>query len=143
MIKTFRGQIADGAQDTIVLHTNDGSTGYRIVKFQVMQDEPGQESTEHTVKIYKTKQTTVDNTVNFSDGHLLGVALWHKHSGVTYPSDNTVIFDTEVFNQDIYLTHVDTDGTYPCNYYVELEQMKLDKAENTVATLKNIRNLQP
>ena len=28
----------DGAQDTIVLHTNNGSVGYRIVKFQMMGD---------------------------------------------------------------------------------------------------------
>jgi len=31
MIKTFRGLIADNAIDVIVLHTNDGYTGYRIV----------------------------------------------------------------------------------------------------------------
>ena len=142
MIKTFRGLIADGAQDTIVLHTNDGSTGYRIVKFQVMQDEPGQESAEHTLKIYKVSQTTIDNKVDFSDNTLLGVALWHKHSGVTYPSDNSVIFDQEVFNQDIYVTHEDTDGSGPANYYIELEQVKLDLTENTVATLKDIRNLE-
>jgi len=41
MIKTFRGLIADGETDTIVLHTNDGSIGYRIVKFQVIQEQPG------------------------------------------------------------------------------------------------------
>jgi len=28
-----------------------------------------------------------------------------------------------------------------CNYYLELEQFKLDLNENTVATLKNIRNI--
>jgi len=140
-IKTFRGLIADGAEDVVLIHTNDGSIGYRIVKFQVMQDEPGQESAEHTVKIYKTSQTTIDNKVDFSDQRLLAVALWHKHSGVTYPSDNTVIFDREIFNQDIYITHEDTDGSAPANYYIELEQMKLDLNENTVATLKDIRNL--
>jgi len=140
-IKTFRGLIADGAQDTIVLHTNTGSVGYRIVKFQVMQDEPGQESAEHTLKIYKTSQTVIDNKVDFSDQRLLGVGLWHKHSGVTYPSDNTVIFDREIFNQDIYITHQDTDGSAPANYYMELEQIKLDLNENTVATLKDIRNV--
>ena len=30
----------------------------------------------------------------------------------------------------------------PVNYYVELEQMKLDLNENTVATLKDIRNIE-
>ena len=40
-IKTFRGLMAADTQDTIVLHTNTGSTGYRIVKFQIMGNTPG------------------------------------------------------------------------------------------------------
>ena len=28
-----------------------------------------------------------------------------------------------------------------CNYHIELEQMKLDLSEQTVATLKDIRNV--
>jgi len=36
MIKTFRGLIPNDTQDTIVLHTNDGSTGYRIAKLEIM-----------------------------------------------------------------------------------------------------------
>jgi len=55
MIKTFRGMMVDGAQDTIVLHTNDGSTGYRIVKFQIMMEQPGNTAQESVVKIYKVE----------------------------------------------------------------------------------------
>ena len=49
------------------------------------------------------------------------------------------IFDNTIVNQDIYITHSDIVGTTPCNYYLELEQVKLDLNENTVATLKDIR----
>ena len=39
-IKSFRGLLKNGTQDTVVLHTNTGSTGYRIKKFQIMlQDD--------------------------------------------------------------------------------------------------------
>jgi len=141
-IKTFRGLIASGAQDTIVLHTNDGSTGYRIVKFQCIQSEPGELSVEQTLKIYKISQTSVDNTVNFSDQTLLAVGRWHKSSGDAYNPSETVIFDNEIFNQDIYITNSDVGGSAAAaNYYIELEQIKLDLNENTVATLKDIRNL--
>ena len=34
------------------------------------------------------------------------------------------------------------DETGLVNYYIELEQMKLDLSENTVATLKDIRNIE-
>jgi len=142
MIKTYRGLIASGAQDTIVLHTNTGAMGYRIVKFQCIQSEPGELSVEQTLKIYKVNQTTIDNTVDFSDNTLLGVGLWHKSSGEAYNPSETVIFDKEIFNQDIYITHSDVGGSAAaCNYYLELEQVKLDLNQNTVATLKDIRNV--
>ena len=55
--------------------------------------------------------------------------------------NHIVTFDGEIFNQDIFVTHVDTEGALECNYYIELEQMALDLNEQTVATLKDIRNV--
>jgi len=141
-IKTFRGLMTDGAQDTIVLHTNDGSIGYRIKKFQVIQNTPGTgQSVEACMKIYKIQQTAVDNVVDFSDQTLLGVAYYQDNNGTAENSTLDVIFDSEVFNQDIFITHIDSDGAVPMNYYIELEQFRLDLSESTVATLKDIRNL--
>jgi len=142
MIKTFRGMIADGEQDTIVLHTNDGSTGYRIVKFDIIGNKPFAEDQEDIVKIYKVEQSSVTAEVNFSDQTLLAVAIM---SNENFPSssfmfEQHVIFDKEIFNQDIYVTHKDEATGQDCNYYLELEQVKLDLSESTVATLKDIRN---
>jgi len=81
MIKTFRGLIVDGGQDTIVLHTNDGSTGYRIVKFEVMPNTPGGADYESVTQIWKVEQSTVTATVDFSDQTLLGVAFWSGRGG--------------------------------------------------------------
>ena len=44
------------------------------------------------------------------------------------------------FNQDIYITLRCHNAAADVNYYIELEQVKLDLNENTVATLKDIRN---
>jgi len=141
MIKTFRGQIVDGGQDTIVLHTNDGSTGYRIVKFQIMSHKPFTNNDEHILKVYKVEQTTIDGVVDLSDNTLLGVAIINNSAaGYTSPSVPTIIFDHEIFNQDIYVTHWSDSGADACNYYIELEQVKLSVDESTVATLKDIRN---
>jgi len=142
MIKTFRGLIADGAQDTVVLHTNDGSTGYRIVKFELMVGAPGSTTQQSVVKVYKTSQTTIDGLVNFSDNTLLAVGYQGDATGDINNAlpTNAVIFDSEIFNQDIYVTHKDVDVGKDCNYYIELEQMPLDLNESTVATLKDIRN---
>jgi len=141
-IKTYRGLIASGEQDTIVLHTNDGSIGYRIVKFQGIGPEPGTTPMESTMKIYKVPQTTKDNAVDFSDQRLLAVCYISDNAGRQLDINNAVVVDNEIFNQDIYVTHEDTlnDPVQPMNYYIELEQVKLDLNENTVATLKDIRN---
>ena len=140
MIKTFRGSMLHNTQDTIVLHTNDGSMGYRIVKLELIGAEPGEQSQESTVKIYKVSQTTVDNTIDFSDNTLLAAGYYQDGHEVSQPSSLDIIFDKEVFNQDIYVTNHNSDGSYAINYYIELEQVKLDIGENTVATLKDIRN---
>jgi len=144
-IKTFRGLIAHNTQDTIVLHTNDGSTGYRIVKFQIMNKEAGASANEleSTVKIYKVQQTTIDAEIDFSENTLLGAAQLGTHGSFgTYPQSTIIIFDSEIFNQDIYITHTNLHADVsPVNYYIELEQVRLDLSENTVATLKDIRNI--
>ena len=141
-IKTFRGLIADGAQDTITLHTNNGSTGYRIKNFDIITTRPGYDDYESIIKIYSVPQTAVDSVIDFSSQDLLGVAFQAGHaSSHAYPTTQVIIFDNMVFNQDIYVTHTELRSTIACNYMIELEQVKLDLNENTVATLKDIRNL--
>lgn len=140
-IVSFRGLIADGGQDTIVLHTIDGSTGYKLTKFQIISNSPTTKAPESILKIYSKPQTAVDATVDFSDQTLLAVAfLKHGSTNTTYDTE-IILFDNVTFNQDIYLTHVDASDNSSMNYYIELEQMPLDLNENTVATLKDIRNI--
>jgi hypothetical protein len=146
-IKSFRGKLADDAIEQIFLHTNTGSTGYRIKKFQIMPGNPTADNMEAKVKIYKIPQTAASNTIDFEDQTLLAAAYIENHDGTSAGFSNftnAVIFDNEVFNQDIYITlkagsGAGTDGV---NYYFELEQVKLDLNENTVATLKDIRNIE-
>jgi len=142
-IKSFRAQIADLTVDTISLSTNNGSTGYKIKKFNIISAAPGNTDYEHVVKIYSIPQTTasVDGTIDFSDNTLLGVAYMKEIQSGSNPPTQVIVFDNMVFNQDIYVTHRDMATGEKCNYYIELEQVKLDLNENTVATLKDIRNI--
>jgi hypothetical protein len=144
-IKSFRGKLADGAVETIPLHTNNGSTGYRIVKFEIVTDAPSVTS-EHLCQIWSTESSAeagkTASTIDFSDNTLLAVALWSNDSSAqTYSDDFHVVFDNMTFNQDIYVTNQTINGSNGCNYHIELEQIKLSLDENTVATLKDIRNI--
>jgi len=140
-IKSFRGLMASNTIDTISLHTNNGATGYRIIKFEIMSPDAS-ENIESTMKIYKTPQTVTNDDINFSDNTLLAAAIiTQSATGQNYPEDQTIIFDGETFNQDIYITLAGGDYDASINYYIELEQFKLALDENTVATLKDIRNV--
>ena len=143
-IKSFRGLLADGAIEQTHLHTNDGSTGYKIVKFKLMPHifGAGSGELESIVKIYKTPQTTADELIDFSDNTLLAAAIINNDSNADiYPTVLTTVFDNEIFNQDIYVTHKNNHSDAAAvSFYFELEQMKLDLQQNTMATLKDIRN---
>jgi hypothetical protein len=139
-IKSFRGFIPDDSQQTIALHTKTGSTGYRIVKFEVMSPDANS-NVEAVLKIYKIEQTTNTSDVDFSDNTLLAAALVNDTTDRNYMPIPIVTFDREIFNQDIYITNKGQDNPSSLNYYIELEEIRLDLTENTVATLKDIRNI--
>jgi hypothetical protein len=140
-IKSFRGQIADNGIDTISLHTNDGSTGYRIKKFEIISQDVADSATEHIMQLFTIPQATASQFIDFSNQTLLGVSVTTSLNNM-YAGQTKIIFDNMTFNQDIYLTHVDAAGAVPANYYIELEQISLALDENTVATLKDIRNIE-
>ena len=141
-IKSFRGLIADDAIETIPLSTNDGSIGYKIVKFETIYQNPAGLSAEGVMKIFTIPQTTTNSTIDFSDNTLIGAAFIENNNSATYFGGKTIVFDNVIFNQDIYITFEDNGANHSCNYHIELETVKLDLNENTMATLKDIRNIE-
>ena len=144
MKKSFRGLIADGAQKQIRLSTNNGLRGYRIIKMSLICKQPGLGNQESLVKVNSVKTNeaipTAGGTFNFDDPTLLAVGLYTASTNQkTDPEDLNIIFDNKIVNQDIFVTHTDNEGALPINYYIELEQVKLDINEATVATLKDMR----
>ena len=148
MIKTYRGMLANSAQDRIRLSTIRGKVGYQIVKFELMTHIPADANdTEHIVMIWKTERTSTqlgDTTTaqpDFTDSDLLAVGVNIQDvvgSGHGYWMET--IFDNEIVNQDIYISARDVGGTaVACNYYLELEVIPLDDAGAEYATLKDMR----
>ena len=140
MIKTFRGLLTDSVQQKIRLSTKNGKTGYRIIKLDIIPEAPIASEIEAVVKIFKITQTSLSATVDFSDGNLLGCAVWWGGTtGVDDPQDWVQIFDREIFNQDIFVTGVFSGGTFKCNYYLELETINMTDNAAAVSTLRDIR----
>lgn len=141
MIKTFRGILADDGQDRIRLQTIKGKMGYRIVKFQVIPEDPSATSPESIVKIFKEEQATTVRTINFTDSSLLACAYFSGAAASSQPIDMVIIFDREIFNQDIYIDHFDNSAAVNMNYYLELEVIPLDDAGAEYTTLKDMRQV--
>jgi len=139
MIKTFRGQLSDNDQERIRLSTKNGKTGYKIVKFQLMFVDIAT-SVKSIVKIFKTFQSSVTDTIDFSDHNMLACGILSGKADQTqYPEDMLTIFEQEVFNQDIYITHADVAGGHLVNYYLELETFTMTDNMTVVSTLRDIR----
>ena len=138
---TYRGQLPVGEEAELKLSTNNGLTGYKIKKFQIISSAPGTGNHEYVGKVRLTKDPNIDATVNFNDPSLIAVNyLTDNSSSAGNPPGDIIIFDSEVFNQDVFINITDATGnTIPCNYYLELEKMKLDLNASTISTLKNIR----
>jgi hypothetical protein len=139
-IKTFRGLLADGAQERIRLETLDGKQGYRITKLEGISVAPGAAQGAHVIKIYTVSQTTIDGAVDLSDNTLIGIVYFTNRTDELHSNQSVIIADSEIFNQDIYITHSDIQGSASGNYYLELERIKLDDVEATAVILKNFRN---
>jgi len=152
-IKTFRGKLDgtdNGSMATIRLGTNDGLTGYKIKKFECIQASPGTTNCEGVVMIWSVKQdepTSIPaalalyGKINLDSPLVLAVNFYSgQASAQTYSEDQTIIFDNVKFNQDIFITYYDVSTSNDdMNYHIELEKMKLNSDEATVATLKDMR----
>ena len=140
---SYKGQLAMGTEDRISLSTIQGKVGYKITKFQILSSTPGVGNHEFVAKITKVKDPNIGPVVNFTDADLLA-AIYYAENATTGNAEapQTIIFDNEKFNQDIFVNITDASGaTVPCNYYFELTTMELSDLESTMLTLKSLRDI--
>ena len=142
-IISFRGQLDSDGQEKINLKTIKGKIGYKIIKLQVMPADPGVSQTEHIVKVFNKKQSSVDALVNFDNTELLAAVFVATSNGSNeaYAQSIHTIFDNAITNQNIFITAKELAGGGPSNYYIELEQMTLSELESTMLTLKSLRTI--
>ena len=139
---SYKGTLAIGQEDRISLSTIQGKVGYKITKFQIIGTTPGQANAEYVGKITKVKDPNIGPTVKFTDSDLLAIAYYQDNEGSDKSMSKIIIFDNEMFNQDIFVNITDASGgTVPCNYYFELQTINLSELETTMLTLKSLRTV--
>ena len=138
---SFRGKLDEGLEEQLHLKTNNGKTGYKITKFQIMSSAPGSDNYETTVKIYTKPQGSGTTGVDFTEGDLLAAAHVEDSGSYNYPTTEVIIFDNAAFNQDIVVSTASLVGTIPINFYIEIETIALTDVQATQLTLKNLRTI--
>ena len=141
-IHSFRGLLEDGGQDKIGIQGSVGAVAWRITKFEVMAELVGASDQESVVKIYRENQSSVDGVINFTDNDLLAAGFWRSTAATDRPIVDKVIFDNTLFVRNIYITHSDVDSSFNCNYYIELEEVKVGKAGMAQLSLAASRRVQ-
>ena len=142
-IHSFKGQLVSGDQAKIDIQGPTGDRAWRISKFEIMGGLPGANSQRCIVKVYRESQAAVDAVVNFeSDNELLGAALWFNKVTIDFPISSTIVFDNALFSRNIYVTAKDLEDVAPCNYYLELEEVRLSKSGMAQLALAASRRVQ-
>jgi hypothetical protein len=138
---SFRGKLADGGQERIRIQGPVGAIAWRITKFELIGPDAS-ESIESTVKIYRMEQTSVDDAIDFTDSNLLGAGVINQSQvSQNYSDDVRIIFDNELFVQNIYVTNKGVDYTASVNYYIELEEVKVSQAGMAQLAVATVRRL--
>ncbi len=140
MIKTFKGLSADDSITKIRLSTNNGLTGYKIMKLRLMAEDYTS-SNEVSVKLFTVEPDSATAPFDFSDPTLVAAAYLDAPTAAhAYGTDDAIVVDNKIVNQDMWLTVKDVAGNgKSVNWYLELEQLSLALNEATVATLKDMR----
>jgi len=130
-VHSFRGLLADGDQRKIRIQGPTGARAWRIMKFNLMLKTFTGNDRIHGVSIWREEQSSVSTSaidIDFDNDELLasGVAAWDT----TQPqlSSQAIVFDNQLFSRNIWVTHTEESGGGLCNYYIELEEVKVSKA---------------
>ena len=139
---SFKGTLPIGVEQQIDLKTLKGKVGYQIKQFQVISTTPGAVVSELVGKITKVKDPNIGPSINFTNSDLMAISYTQETTSSSGGSNQIIIFDNEITNQNIFVSISDAgSGTTPANYYIELETMALSDLETTKLTLQNITQI--
>jgi len=139
---TFQGKLNIDQQEELFLRTNNGKTGYKIIKFQIISTTPGVGNQELVGKITSASDANIGPVCDFSTAEVLAVAYQVDIGNANAAASDTIILDNQIVNQNIFVQIGDAaGGTTPCNYYIELEKMSLSDIQAAQLTLQSLRNI--
>jgi len=130
-VHSFRGLLADGGQDKISIQGSVGAIAWRITKLNIMLNQYTGNDRIHGVSVWREEQTTIPTDYfapDFNDAELLAASIIVWDTSQPNLTTENVIFDNALFSRNIWVSHTDESTTAPVNYYIELEEVKVNAA---------------
>jgi len=127
-VHSFRGLLPDEGQYEINLERQNMNVAYRIVKFDLISNEPGGDETESVVQIWRERDPADTSRIDFSLPDLLAAGIFISQLSVNYTYSKHIIFDNILFSKNIFVTHADNNGSAAINYYLEIEEVPVGAA---------------
>jgi hypothetical protein len=142
-VHSFRGLLADGKQRKIRIQGSVGAIAWRITKLQIISYNMNEDA-EHIVQVFREQQSSVSNVYNFDDDELLGAAFLRVNKTAPGTNISTIVFDNTLFVRNIWITQDDVGGSsVSCNYYIELEEVKVSTAGMAQLAVAAARRTRP
>jgi len=127
-IHSFRGLLADGAQERIRIQGATGEIAWRITKFQIMPNNFNT-ADEYNISVFREDPPAAYDfgTFDFTNDELLAAAYLENNATAGDFVLSTVIFDNTLFVRNIHIV-LSSQAGKACNYYIELEEVKVNAA---------------
>jgi len=127
---SFRGLLADGAQEKIRIQGATGEIAWRITKFQLIHYDPTGDTAENVVCVWREEQSTpLNDKIAFNNNELLAGGYIENNSTADIATSVIIVFDNDLFVRNIYVTNVAGESASEgINYYLELEEVKVSAA---------------
>lgn len=136
--KVMRGRVNTGTyggnQNHFQLFDGKFTTGYKVVEFRILPDNPDS-AQEYTCKLTTEPKSDISD-VDFGDVEEFAWAIWGMPSS-SHPSE-TIIDETMMIVQDMWISAY-TTGASPVviNYYVVLEKYEFTAWDGAATMVRN------
>jgi hypothetical protein len=131
---TCRGRLLHNITKRITLFDGRFDTGYKVITFEVLTDEPSNSATDVT-GVLATEEAAATNDWNLGDQRQIA---WAGHQGALFPAKAGTVDPDNFIVEDLYVRGANAAGTnYYVNYFIVMEKYETTDWRGALALVRN------
>jgi hypothetical protein len=136
--KILRGQIPTGTyngnENKLQLFDGKFTTGYKVIKFVIINDGPA--GTAEQIGKLSTKPKSNISVFDFSDVEEIGWSGWNIPTNTRY-GEFSLVDDENMVIEDLYISAYTTGEADKMNYYIVLEKYEFTAWDGAATMVRN------